>query len=201
MKKQTKTGTILLAILALAAMGYAQGTEPAAEVDVAAAVEEGVPGGVIVKTLAVQAKVVAIDYETHEIGLLLPGGTVEVIEVGPEAINFNQIKKGDMVKAQVTQELVIGMGASDSELDDGEEAVILAAAPGETPGVIAADTVRMTATVVEIDGELRTARLRFPDGTEQVVEVRDDIDLTKHSVGDKVVFEITEMVAISVEKQ
>ena len=38
------------------------------------------------------------------------------------------------------------------------------------------------------------------DGTVETFTVRDDIDLSKHKVGEKVVFVVTEAVALSVEK-
>jgi hypothetical protein len=199
-KNALKCGTVLLATLAFAMIGYAEEEKPAAEIDVAVGMEEGVPGGVQVSTLAIQAKVVGIDYEARELELLLPGGVGEVIEVGPEVINFKQIVKGDMVKAMITEELVVGMGSSDAELDDGEDVDVALAPVGAKPGGIVVDTIRTTATVVEIDGECRTAILKFEDGSERVVAVRDDIDLTKRAIGEKVVFEMTKMVAISVEK-
>lgn len=195
-----RTGWMLIAVIAMTAAGYAQTNEPTAEAEVIVATEEGVPGGVVLSTLEIQAKVVAIDYESREASLLLPGGAVEVIKVGPAAVNFDQIKKGDMVNAVVSEELVIGMAPDGADLQDGEAVMVMAAAPGEAPGAIAADTIRVTATVVAIDGELRTARLRFEDGREKTVVVRDDIDLTRHSVGEKVVFQISTMVALSVEK-
>ncbi|VGO12464.1 hypothetical protein PDESU_01017 [Pontiella desulfatans] len=195
-----KTGVVLGA-LALVLATSAADKKPAAEMDVVVGMAEGVPGGVVVSTLEIQAKVVGIDYQAREVALLLPGGIVEVIAVGPEAVNFNQIKKGDMVEAVVTEELVIAMGSSDAELGDGEEAVVVAAAEGEQPGAIAIDTVRETAVVVALDGLSRTASLMFEDGSITTVAVRDDIDLTQHRLGEKIVFESTQMVAISVEKQ
>lgn len=196
MKK--KLEMIAAALLAASACFAA---EPAAEADVAVGMEKGVPGGVVISTLAVQAKVVEIDYETRELALLVPGGSVAVFEAGPEVVNFPQIQKGDMVKAMVTEQLVVALGASEAELDDGEEVDVVLAPVGDKPGGIVADTVRMTAAVVEIDGELRTAILRFEDGSERTVGVRDDIDLTQRRIGEKVVFEVTKMIAVSVEKQ
>lgn len=46
-----------------------------------------------------------------------------------------------------------------------------------------------------------TATLTFEDGRVETVDVRPDVDLTKQNVGAKVVFEITKVVALSVEKQ
>lgn len=197
--KMIKSGVALFAVLAITAQGAEK--QPSAEMDAAVAVVEGVPGGVLVSTLEIQAKVVEIDYEAREFALLMPGGAVEVIAVGPEAVNFNQIKKGDRIDAVVSEQLVIGMASSEAELGAEEDVVVVAAAEGEQPGVIAADTIRETAEVVALDGLSRTATLLFEDGNIETVVVRDDIDLTQHRLGEKVVFEYTQMVAISVEKQ
>jgi hypothetical protein len=194
-----KSGVVLMAALALTVQAAEK--LPDAEAEVSVAIEEGVPGGVFVNTVQITAKVVAINYETREVELLLPGGVTEMVEVGPEAVNFDQVKEGDMVKAVVTEALVIGMGAPDAELGTEGQVTIMAAAPGEQPGAIAADTVRETAEVVALDGLNRTATLRFEDGHVETVTVRDDIDLTKYHLGEKVVFQITQMVALSVEKQ
>ena len=51
-----------------------------------------------------------------------------------------------------------------------------------------------------IDPGKRTATLRFEDGSTKTFPVRDDIDLSLRKVGEKVVFLVTEMIAISVEK-
>ena len=42
--------------------------------------------------------------------------------------------------------------------------------------------------------------VRFNDGSVETFPVRDDIDLSQRKVGEKVVFMVTEMVALSVEK-
>ena len=65
---------------------------------------------------------------------------------------------------------------------------------------MAADTTQVTATVMAIDPMERTATLRFENGSTRTIAVRDDIDLSKRKVGEKVVFLLTNMMAISVEK-
>ena len=60
--------------------------------------------------------------------------------------------------------------------------------------------MKITATVAAIDQANRTATLRFDDGTVETLPVRDDIDLSKHKAGEKVVFLVTQKVALSVEK-
>lgn len=192
---------LAMAVAGMAFAAQAETGKPAAEIDAVVGVAEGVPGGVVVSTMEIKAKVVAIDYKAREAGLLMPGGSVVTLAVGPEAVNFSQIKKGDLVKAVVTEELVVRMGAPGSELNDGETAVVIPAAPGSEPGAIVADTIQVTAVVVSLDGLARTAGLLFEDGTVKTVAVRDDIDLTQHRLGERVVFELSQMVAISVEKQ
>jgi hypothetical protein len=78
---------------------------------------------------------------------------------------------------------------------------MVALAPkGAQPGGLVAETTQVTATIMAIDTIARTATLQFEDGSSQTLRVRDDIDLSKHDVGERVVFQVTEMVALSVEK-
>jgi len=190
-----------IALLVGTASVYAQ-EEPADAVQTTAiAAEEGVPGGTVVNTLEVEAKVIEIDQEARTAVLQLPSGTTLPIKVGPEAINFDQVMVGDMVRATVTEELVIKMAAEDSEKDDGAAAAAVLAPKGAMPGGALAETVRMTATVTAIDAEARTATLEFPDGQVKTVHVRSDIDLSKRTVGEKVSFEMTQMIALSVERE
>jgi Cu/Ag efflux protein CusF len=71
---------------------------------------------------------------------------------------------------------------------------------GEKPGGIMAQTRQVTGTVTEIDQQNRKVTLDFGDGRKRVFPVREDIDLAKQKVGDKVVFSYTETIAVSVEK-
>ena len=173
---------------------------PPAEESAAVVTEEGVPGGIFVNTLEVSAKVTGIDTVDRELTLLKPNGEEITVSVGPEAVNFNQIQKGDLVKAVVTEELVIYLDEEGASTQD-EAAMVVARAPeGGQPGALAVETVQFTATVMAIDMANHTATLQFEDGQTKTIPVRDDVDLSKRKVGEKVVFSLTEMVAISVEK-
>jgi hypothetical protein len=79
--------------------------------------------------------------------------------------------------------------------------VVALAPKGAKPGGVAAQTTQVIGTVMAIDRTERTATLRFEDGETKTFPVRGDIDLSRHKVGDRVVFRHTEMVAISVDKQ
>jgi hypothetical protein len=159
--------------------------------------KEGVPGGVMVNTLEVSARVTAIDHFNREVTLLGSDGKKFTVKVGPEAVNFDQIQVGELVKATVAEELVVYLDEENTASIGGSAAVV---AFGAQAGGLAAETREIIGTVTAIDHEKRTATLRFEDGTAKTFPVRSDIDLSKHKLGEQVVFHITEMVAISIEK-
>jgi hypothetical protein len=51
-----------------------------------------------------------------------------------------------------------------------------------------------------MDSAQRTATLKFEDGASKTFPVRDDVDLAQRKIGDKVVLQITEMIAIDIEQ-
>ena len=166
-----------------------------------AAIAEGVPGGVIVDTVEVKAEVTAIDTAVREATLKVPNGESFTVQVGPEAVNFDQVRVGDMVNVTLVEELVVFLGEEGASAPDGAAGMVALAPKGAQPGGVVAKTVQVTGTVKAIDQANRTATLQFEDGSTETFPVRDDIDLSQRKVGEKVVFQVTEMIAISVEKQ
>jgi hypothetical protein len=186
-----------------------------------AQIQDGVAGGTFTSTFELSARVTAIDTNSRTLTLLEPGGEERIITVGPEAANFDQVDVGDVVNAVVIEELVVGilpehaaapqggavksLGYVDTDdveaMPDGTAGIVALAARGSQPGGMIATTTQVTATVAAIDEENRTATLRTDDGGTRTIPVRDDIDLSMHKVGERVVFQATEMIAISVEKQ
>ncbi|MGW8188626.1 MAG: hypothetical protein ACWGNK_15210 [Desulfobacterales bacterium] len=198
-------GAVLLATMAMIFGVCAENEAPKAAPSVNATttvlLAEGIPGGVITDTLTLDAEVAAIDHEARTATLLMPDGEKLPVTVGPEAVNFDQIQKGDRVKAIVLEELAVYVGDETSAASDGAATMAARAAKGEQPGGMVAETMRTTATVTAVDLEAHTATLTFEDGSSETVDVRPDVKLTSQSVGAKVVFEITKVVAVSVEKQ
>lgn len=199
------TGVVLLASMAMIYSGCAENEDsemaPTAEATTAVLFAEGIPGGVVIDTLTLDAEVTAIDHEARTATLLLPGGEKLPVSVGPEAVNFDQVQKGDRVKAAVSETLAVYVGDENAAAGDGTATVAMRAAKGEQPGGMAAETSRVTATVTAVDLEAHTATLQFPDGSTETVDVRPDVELTEQSIGTKVVFEITSVIALSVEKK
>jgi hypothetical protein len=140
---------------------------------------KGVPGGVLVQTVKITATVTAIDPAERKATLQGSGGNKFTVNMGPAAVNFDQIRVGDQITATVTQKAVVS-------LDDKE--------------VATAEGSQFTAKVIAINSEKRTATLRFEDGATETLPVRDDVDLSRHKVGEQVVFRVADMTAIWVEK-
>jgi len=173
---------------------------PPPETSDASAFQEGVPGGIVVNTTKVSARVTAIDYDQRKVTLLGADGEPFTVTVGPAAVNFDQVKKGDLVNLTLTEELVVFVDDEQAAQGDGSAAVVALAPKGAQPGGLVAETTQITGTVTSIDLMKHTATLRFEDGTTKTFKVRDDVDLGKHKAGERVVFQITEMVALSVDK-
>lgn len=171
------------------------------DVSTTTAMQEGVPGRVTVNRVEVSARITAIDTENRKITLLSSEGDEKTVMVPPGGINFNQIQVGDLVKATLTEAVVIYLEQEGASVpDEFADGVTVIEPNAANPGGIVAETVKVTATVTAIDQSQRTATLRFDDGAVKTFPVRDDIDLSKRKEGEKVAFIVTETVALSVEK-
>lgn len=164
------------------------------------ATQPGVAGGTRMDTYTATATVTAIDKAKRKVTLTTQDGAKTTVKAGPEVANFDQIKVGDVVKATVTEELAVSVRKPGVPSNDGVAAAVAAAPVGQKPGVLVATAGEVTAKIKSIDTKQQKATLVFPDGTSKTVKVRKDVDLTKYAAGDKVVFCLTESLAISVEK-
>jgi len=167
----------------------------------AAAVTEGVPGGSIVATYELTATVAAMDKAARKLTLVDANGIKTTVKVGPEAINFDQIRVGDRLQITAAQELVVSVAGPGESPADGGAQVVALAPKGAKPGGLMAETTQVTARVTALDVARHQATLQFEDGTTRTVAVRPDVDLSKRKVGDQVVIRLTAALAISVKKE
>lgn len=163
--------------------------------------EKGVPGMTIVDTVEMSAKVTAIDTTNRKLTLLKSDEKETTITVGPEAVNFDQIEINDMVTITLLKELIISLNNEGVSTEESTEGMLASSPKGYKPSTLISETTVITANVVSLDQLKHTATLKFKDGSTETFSVRDDIDLSKHKIGEQVVFEKTEMIAIEVEKQ
>jgi len=122
------------------------------------------------------------------------------VKAAPEAVNFDQVHVGDQVNATVAQKIVAHLDKENIASDDGAAAVVSLAPKADQPGRLVAENTQVTGKIIAIDTDRRTATLRFEDGSTETLPVRDDVDLSRRKVGEQVVFRVTEMIAIWVEK-
>ena len=161
---------------------------------------KGVPGGVVVQTVKMAATVTAIDQAKRKATLLASDGKKFTVQVGPEAVNFDQVRVGDQVIATLTQKVVVSLDDKAASSGEGTASVVARAPKGAQPGGVAAETIQVAGKVIAIDLETRKATLQFEDGSTETFSVRPDVDLSRHKVGERVIFRVTEMIAIWVEK-
>ena len=174
--------------------------EPKSETTVNSKTEPGVPGGTTVATHTVTANITAIDKDKRLLTLALPEGQKQTVQCGREIVNFDQLRVGDQIKAVVTEEVVVAMADPNTAPQVGGSTAVALAPQGGDPGGMLSETRLVTATVSAIDEKTRHATLTFPDGTTHVAKVRDDVDLSKRKVGEKVTIRTTQTLALSVEK-
>lgn len=166
-----------------------------------AAVVEGVAGGIVQKTSVLTATVKAIDYSTRKVTLVDQDGNQKTLEFGPEAVNFNQVEKGDQVTIEMIDQLAVYLAEDGTTAGaTSEEGVALLSAEGEKPAALMADTIETEATVLAVDLEAHAVTLGFEDGSQNTVTARPDVVLSEAQVGKVVVMRATTAIALSVEK-
>ena len=189
-----------LLILPAAILAAVSCTTIKPETSVSARITPGTPGGTAVRTSTVKATVTGIDTTTRKVKLTTPDGKKLTVKAGPEVVNFPQIRVGDHLQVTLTEHLLVRMAKPGEKTADGAAGMVALAPVGAKPGAVAAQTYQVTGTVTHIDQANRQATLRFADGSTTTVDVRQDVDMTKHKVGEKVVIRLTESLAIDMHK-
>jgi hypothetical protein len=173
---------------------------PSSEGGISAMFQKGVPGGVIVNTVEATVQLAAIDYTNRNMTLVGPDGNKVDIKAGADIVNFDQLQAGDLLKLTLTEEIVVYIDKDGESIPDESTRMVALAPKGGRPGGVIADTTQVTATIMAINSSGHAATLQFADGSSKTFPVRHDIDLERYKAGEKVVFLLTNMIAIKVEK-
>jgi uncharacterized OB-fold protein len=190
---------IALVLLPAAILALASCATPKPEGVGETTVVETADGAVIVDTFTTTATVTAIDSAKRKVTLVTPGGSKSTYQAGPEIVNFDQVRVGDQVKATVTEEVAIyiGSGAPPSAMAG---AAVALAPVGAKPGGVRVDTTQVTVKVTAVDAQSRKVTFQLPDGTTKKVKVGKQVDLSAVRPGDNVTVQVSEGLAITVEK-
>jgi hypothetical protein len=192
----SQSRSILFVVLTALVLATACQTGPKVETTVTEK-----PGGLlVVQTIEHTAKVVAIDAINRKVTLQAHRGDPEVVKVGEGAVNFENIRVGDEVRAVVIEETAVNLVPGGAPESLGAATAVSLAPEGGRPGAVVADTIETTATVVGIDSHAHTVTLQFVDGRVREMNVGKNRDLSKVGLGDSVRIQFTEAIAISVTK-
>ncbi len=157
-------------------------------------------GETVVTAIQTTNTVLAIDAAHRRLTLKNASGKIHQYKAGPQVINFNQIKVGDVVKATVVERMSIFLRQNSSSQSLSGSALVVRAAPGVKPHVVGVETLDFTATILDINNWLDQVTLQGVDGLTRTVSVGESINLADFNVGDQVTVRLTEALAILIEK-
>jgi len=181
---------VALALTACSTLDGAEGVEAIETPD----------GAIIVDTFTTTAKVLAVDGANRKVTLETADGHKTVYKCGPQVVNFNQLQVGDKVKVVLTEQAAIQIGAGALPSDMAGAAVALAPVGAKPGGVIVA-TSQVTAEVVAVNLKKHRVVLMFDNGKTKTVKVGKKVNLAAVQPGDNVTVQLTEGLALSVQKQ
>ncbi len=158
-----------------------------------------IPGKVVTSTVRSMAIVEAVDKETRELKLIDAHGKRYTVVASDLVANFDQIEPRDRIVMEYLESVaVFAVPAGAPEL--GDTASVEVAPLGDKPGIKAAETFMVKATVESINVTDRIAVLRGENGQVRTVKIADDVPLDLIEVGDEVRMRITQALAVSVKK-
>ena len=156
-----------------------------------------VPGRVITSMVRSAAIVEAVNKETREIKVIDASGRRYSFIASEMVANFDQIEPRDRIVTEYLESVAIFVTPAGAP-EMGNAAAVEIAPLGDKPGIAAADTFMVKATIEALNETDRVALLRGEDGRTRSVKVADDVPLDMIEVGDEVRMRITEAIAISV---
>lgn len=150
----------------------------------------------------VTAKVLEVDQAKHKLTLENNIGEKSVVKIDPAKVkNFGQIKKGDLVKIQTTDSMVLTLSKKEKgEKPTATQVTEAQTAPvGSKPAAEVVEASQITAEVVKVDLAKSLVELKGPSGNVLALKTKDAKNLEGIKKGDMIAATYTEAVAISVE--
>ncbi|MBO9667124.1 MAG: hypothetical protein J7501_09955 [Bdellovibrio sp.] len=154
----------------------------------------------VMTNVQVEAKVVKVDKKTREITLKDSSGDETTMVAGDDVRNFDQIKKGDMLRVNYRESLMWELrkgGGSTVGMKQATETV--RAEPGQKPGGTITNRVTATGTVTKTDKSKQSVTVKGPNRT-VTLKVPNPDAFKNIKVGDQIEAVYTEALAVSVEK-
>ena len=159
-------------------------------------------GEIVTDATSTTATVISVDPDKLLVVLKRADGTNVTYKAAKNALGFDDIKAGDLVKVSVAEELAVFLGKNSVPASAGENTAKLhVRLPDGTLAVATqVGTITFTAKITAIDDWLDTVTLQLPDGSTKTIKVSEAVNLADVSVGDNVSVESTEASVVLLEK-
>lgn len=184
----------MLPAVILVFAGSAKGQEPAAKP------QGGAEGALEASAVHVTATVVALDPANRSVSVVGPLGRTNTYICGPAVRNYDQIKVGDKVKATFVESVAVAASPASAPASVGVGGTVAVAPKGAMPGVIMVKTTEITDKIEAIDMATRTVTLEGVMGHPKTVKAGPKVDLALLKKGDDVRLQVTQALAIHVER-
>jgi len=160
----------------------------------------GPPGGVVAgETIVVTATVKAIDKPTRKVTFEGPNGNLVVVTAGPEVKNLDQIAVGDKLVIEYSEAVAAAIEPAGAAGSAGARVAAETAPPGAKPGMVASETVDLSAKILSVDKEKRKVTVQGPAGNTRTFRVGKEVErFGELKPGDDVVVHYTEAIAIKI---
>src|SRR5271170_7655214 len=162
----------------------------------------GFNGEIVTDATSTTATVVSVDHTKRLVVLKRADGSSVTYKALPNALGFDDIKAGDVVKVSVAEELAVLLGKNSVPASAGaDSAKLRVRLPGGTQAVATeVGTLVFTAKITAIDDWMDNITLQLPDGTTKTIKVSEAVNLADVSVGDTVSVQSTEATVLVLEK-
>ena len=150
-----------------------------------------------------QASVEAIDHNKREVTLKGPAGNLVTVIVGEQVKRFDEIKVGDLVRAQYWTFMRAEFREPTAE--EKETPLVVLAEAGRAlkdvaPAAAVGAVVKAVVKVVAVDTAARQATIQGPRGNFMILPVMDDAVLNNLKIGELAIMTYAEAVALSLIK-
>ena len=191
--KRTRTFILgLMLIRGLTSLAVAQEKDTATK--------EPKPGKVVVEVVKLTGTVKAVDMQNKTVTVEGSGGRTVTVDAH-NARNLDQVKVGDKVNLQYTEELALFVRKSDAQPSASQADMVALAPKGQKPAGLMTRTVELTGTVQSVDAKKRTVAVKGPEGNVRTFHVDKAVkNFAQVTAGDQIVLRITQAVALSVVK-
>ena len=153
--------------------------------------------------VTVEASIEAVDYTNREVVLKGPLGNKVTFTVDKSVKRFDEFKVGDVVRADYYVSVAAELREPTAQEKETPFVMLEEAGkapPGTSPAAGGLRRFKVVATIEGLDRPTQTVTVRGPRGNYLTVRAQDPSRLTQLRIGDTVVVNYTEALAVSLEK-